>query len=126
MKRLALALLLCGCATSNQTALAIERGLDAGSAGLDIAVDVVIEKCRAQNLPTEEARAQCVAKIEHVNDVSTPIIELAVASLQTYWIAAAANDKTAAERALLGARHAIEQLPDEYFAGLKLLVQRIR
>lgn len=121
-----LALLLAGCASSHQKMLAVERGLDAGSAALDVAVDITIERCRAKNLPTESERAACVAKVEHVNDVATPVIDLAVGALQTYWTAAAAADEGRQAQAIAGLKAAIASLPDEYFAGLKALTETLR
>lgn len=127
VRRTLLLILLSGCAlTSDQKALAIERGLDAGSAGLDLAVDANIEICQAKGLPTEEARGACVDTISKINDETTPLIETAALALQSYWIAAAAGDKPAAQKALLALRHAVENLPDKYFAGLKSLAQSIR
>lgn len=126
-RKLLILIALCCCATTpDQKALAIERGLDAGSQGFDIAVDAAIEVCRTKDLPSEEAREQCVAPMIKANDATTPLIETAVVALQTYWIASAVGDKDTKERALLAVRNAVDKLPDEYFAGLKALARTLR
>jgi len=112
--------------TQQQRILAVERGLDAGNEALDLAVEIQIEKCRAKNLPSDEARELCVEPMMKANDVATPIIEAAVAALRAYWTAAAANDQSNMQRALLALRTAIDNLPDAYFAGLKPIVERLR
>jgi hypothetical protein len=123
-KRALLALLLLlsfGCATTDQIALATERGLEAGSMALDAAVDQEIIRCQS---PDPAARARCIAPIERVSDGADAPLRAAVAALRAYWTAAAAGDKGAASRALLAAKTAIAGLPPEYFGGLPALVQK--
>ncbi len=127
MLTLATRVLLCvplfaaGCVTTNQIALATERGLEAGSATLDAAVDQEIIRCQS---PDAVARARCIAPIEKVSDAAEAPLRAAVAALRGYWAAAASGDQAAAQRALLAAKTAIAELPPEYFGGLPSLVQK--
>jgi hypothetical protein len=112
--------------TQQQRVLATERALEAGSEALDIAVEAQIEVCRSKQLPTEAEREACVEKIAVVNEAAEPVVTTAVAAMRAYWAAAAANDKEAAERALLALKTAIANLPDEYFVGIKQTVEKLR
>lgn len=116
---LVMAVCLGGCAVPMQrAAIRVEHTLDAGSAALTMAVDRRIAECRARDLPTPEARADCVKDVREANANAEPLVDLSVAGLRAFWIAAAAHDRPGMrEQAAEVARH-VSKLPPEYFRGV--------
>lgn len=102
--------------------LAAEKLVNAGSTAVDISVETVVERCRAQRLATEVERAECVAPAEQLLDVTDPAIVAFTAALRGYWAARGAGDKAAVDQALVGLQEAVRSLPDSYFAGVKALL----
>lgn len=126
MITIALALGLTGCAASQQRMMVkAERVLEAGSSQWDSQVDKKIEECRAKDLPTPEARAECVGETKKINDeIVEPAVTAAVAALRAYWIGVAVGeDPKELRRHIDNFIDAIDDLPPETFGGLLRLVR---
>lgn len=106
--------------------LGVERGLEAGSAALDLAVDQVIQHCRDQALPTIEARAACVEKVATANKTAEPVLQLMAAAIRGYWAAAAEDDKVGMARAVVALKAAAQSLPPEFFRGVQNMLGGVK
>jgi hypothetical protein len=111
------AVLATGCA--HQAALIAEHTLDAGVTAWSEHVDDAIANCRAQNLPTETARAACIEPVAQLDrDVVAPAVLSAVLALRAYWLGVSLDESPAELAKHLDAfRSALAGLPFEYFGG---------
>lgn len=128
MKRIVVAALVLTCcvSTTNQIALETERGLTAGSAALDVAVDAAIAVCRARDLPTPEARADCMEEIVQIDAAAGEVVVISVDALRAYWEAIAKDDRGGAAAALARLIAAADSLPPKYFAGVQRMIRQLR
>ncbi len=88
-------------------------------------IEAKIAECRAQQLPTPEARSECIEPEQTIDrDIVAPATVAVVAALRAYWLAAA-NDASPVEfaRLLDDLRVAVSDLPPEIFDDLRKAVQ---
>ena len=118
--------LLGGCGQAlSRTAVHAERALEAGSNAWDTHVESVIDGCRAKDLPTEEARAECVGDLKAQNAHVEKAMTAAVIALRGYWIAVAAGASNQELQSNLAAvLDALDDLPPEYFGGVLNMLNR--
>lgn len=114
-----------GCAAMNYGAVAVERGLEAGSMALDVAVDARITYCREKNLPSELSRAACVSGVMKADAAAEKAMTAAVVALRLYWTAAAANDRAGKREAVVALAKAVADMPPEYFEGVQKMARRM-
>lgn len=125
-----------GCSTiTHKIAVYAENGLYAGAQGWSTdVVDPAVAECRDEyqdglqeglsEADLRQAWETCIAPIRDANEETEKWAQIAVAALQAYWIAAAANDREGMIKALKDLKVAINHLPDSHFGGLKKILKR--